>query len=154
MPIPTVPRFEDPAFTRDVRPVTTSPVWGAAPKLNFGSTDGNILVFNNQGQMVMSNTLESLEQLIEKALYTNRTLTPGYTRDFGSDFWVLIGRQLSDLAIESMAERFVREALANIDRINAIDQFLTTLVGDTLYIHFRVVTDGGYKTFDFERTIR
>lgn len=155
MPVTTVPRFEDPAFSVDVADPGTAPIWGAAPMLNFDGPGGQILVFNNANEFVLANPAMTLEQLIVKSLITERLTYAAYDRNFGSDFWVIIGRNLSDLAIQSISETYVREALAPIDLIRAIDQFTAFVRGDQLYITFRVVSVSGHeKEFSFARTIR
>jgi phage gp46-like protein len=153
MPIPTVPRFEDPSFAVDAPDPSAARIWGTAPKLNFDSTDGNLLVFNQSGQMILASKLESLEQLIVKALITDRLQTPNYDVNFGSDFWTLMGRGYNELITQSLAERYVRQALGGIALILSVDQIVSTVQDGTLYLHFRVNTDSGYKNFDFERTI-
>jgi|SRR5580765_2082284 len=155
MPVNVVPRFEDPAFVIDVTDPGAQPVWGAAPLITFDAPGGQMFVFNNANEFVFANPAMTLEQLIVKSLITERLTYAAYDRNFGSDFWVIIGRNLSDLAISSISETYVREALAPIDLIRAIDQFYAVVRGDTLYITFRVVTISGHeKEFSFARTIR
>jgi|SRR5580765_443594 len=155
MPIQTVPRFEDPAFIADVRDPAAEPTWGTAPLLNFDSADGSLLVFNDSNQFVFANPAMTLEQLIVKSMITERLMYNAYDKEFGSDFWVIIGRGLSELAIQAVAERYVRECLGNIDLIRFIDNFVTQVAGDQLYLTFRVVTISGHEQeFSFARTIR
>lgn len=156
MPVQTVPRFEDPAFAVDARDPNRQPEWGVAPKIQFDQPNGQLLVFNESGQFILANPAVSLEQLIVKALITNRLQhRDAYGPDFGSDFWVIIGRRLSNTAIETLAEKFTREALAPIDLIRVIDQFFAQVIGDTLYISFRVVPMTGHeKEFSFARVVR
>ena len=53
-----------------------------------------------------------------------------------------------------MAERFVREALSDINLIYAVDQIITQLVGDILYLHFRITNPAGHsQEFHFEKVI-
>jgi hypothetical protein len=130
-------------------------VWGVAPKLNFDNPTGQLLEFNAAGEFVIANPATTLEQLIVKAIITSRLVFPAYDKDFGSDFWVVIGRGLSDLTIQSLSERYVREALGNIDLIRAIDQVFTAIRGDTLYISFRVIAISGHeKEFSFAKVIK
>jgi hypothetical protein len=155
MPITTVPRFEDPAFLVDAVDPGTSPVWGVAPQLNWDDPNGQMFMFNGANEFIFANSAMTLEQLIVKSLVTERLMYAAYDKEFGSDIWVIIGRNLSDLAIQSISERYVREALGNIDLIRQIDQFFARVVGDTLYLTFRVIAVSGYeKEFSFARNIR
>lgn len=149
-----VPRFEDPAFAVDTL-APTDVTWGVAPFANFENTDGQVLAFNNAGEFVLANPAQSLEQLVTKRILTERLVYPGYDSNIGSDFWTMIGRGLSDLAVEKLSETFVREAIQDINLISAVDQIAARVVGDLLYIHFRITTVEGYKsTFDFTRTVK
>ena len=155
MPVPTVPRFEDPAFAVDARSPDTEPVWGVAPKLNFERPNGQILEFNQAGEFIFANPATTLEQLITKAMVTQRLIFAAYDKDFGSDFWIIIGRGLNDLTIQSLSERYVRETLSGIDLIRSIDQINTQIVGDTLYLSFRVVAITGHeKEFSFAQVVK
>jgi len=155
MPVTTVPRFEDPAFSIDVADPSGSPQWGVSPKLNFDLPNGQLFMFNDAGEFIMCNPATDLEQLIVKSMVTERLRYAAYDKDFGSDFWVILGRGLSDLGIQSIAEQYIREALSNIDLIRAIDQIGTQIVGDTLYVHFRVIVITGYEQeFSFARVIK
>lgn len=154
MPVTTVPRFEDPAFSVDAVDPSTEPIWGTAPLLNWDSPDGSLFAFNNANEFVFANPGGTLEQLIVKSLITDRLMFNAYDKEFGSDFWTIIGRGLSDLAVRTAAEKFTREALSNIDLIRAIDQYNSAVSGETLYISFRVVTISGQaQQFSFSRTI-
>lgn len=154
MPLQTVPRFEDPAFSVDT-PAPNQVTWGVAPLADFENANGQVFVFNDAGEFALANPAQSLEQLVTKRILTERLVYPGYDRAIGSDFWTLIGRNLSDLAIEKLAETFIREAIQDINLISAIDQIAARIVGDLLYIHFRIVTVEGYKSaFDFTRTVK
>jgi hypothetical protein len=155
MPVPTVPRFEDPAFAVDAQDPSRAPQWGVSPKLNFDAPDGQLLMFNNAGEFILTNPATDLEQLVVKAMITDRLRYSAYDKEFGSDFWVMLGRGLSDLSIQSVAERYVRETLGNIDLIRAVDQVSTQIRGDTLYLSFRIVVISGYeKEFSFARVIK
>lgn len=155
MPVNTVPRFEDPAFLVDAVDPGTEPVWGVAPQLNWDDPNGQMFTFNGANEFIFANPAMTLEQLIVKSLVTERLMYAAYDKEFGSDIWVIIGRNLSDLAIESISERYVREALGNIDLIRQIDRFAARVAGDTLYLSFRTVTVSGYeKEFSFARNIR
>jgi hypothetical protein len=154
VPIPTVPTFDSSAFTLDVPAPNAQPVWGTAPKLNFDQPGGQLLEYNSAGQFILASPMQSLEQLVTKALITDRLVYAAYNRLFGSDFYTMLGRSFSELAIQGMAERFVREALSGIDLIQIIDQLVTEVRGDTLYIHFRITTGAGQsQVFDFERVV-
>jgi hypothetical protein len=155
MPVTTVPRFEDPAFSVDALNPSNEPIWGVAPRLNFDNNDGQLFMFNNANEFVFANEAMTLEQLIVKSMITERLTYNAYDKEFGSDFWTILGRGLSELAVQSVAEIFTREALGNIDLIRFIDQFVTSVHGDQLYITFRVVTVSGHeRDFSFARTIR
>jgi phage gp46-like protein len=155
MPIPTVPRFEDPAFAVDAPDPSRAPQWGVSPKLNFDAPNGQLFMFNDAGEFILNNPATDLEQLVVKSIITERLTYAAYDKEFGSDFTVAIGRQLSDLAVQSLAERYIREALSPIDLIRAVDQVATQIRGDTLYVSFRVVAVSGYeKEFSFARTIK
>ena len=155
MPVQTVPRFEDPAFTTDAVDPNIQPIWGVAPRLNFDSLDGSLFVFNNSNEFVFANEAMSLEQLIVKSMITERLMYNAYDKEFGSDFWTILGRGLSELAIQSVAERFTRDCLGNINLIRLIDKFGSSVQGDQLYITFRAVTISGHEQqFSFARTIR
>ena len=155
MPVTTVPRFEDPAFTVDARDPSAAPVWGVSPRLNFDNTDGQLLMFNDSNEFILCNPAMDLEQLVVKSIITERLMYAAYDKEFGSDFWVMLGRGLSDLGIQSVAERYVREALGNIDLIRAIDQVATEIQGDTLYVGFRIVVISGHEQeFSFARVIK
>lgn len=150
-----VPRFEDPAFAVDTRSPATAPVWGVAPALNFDAPNGEPFVFNSAGELVLAAPMSSLEQLITKAMLTERLFYPVYDKEFGSDFWVLIGRSLSDLAVQQLAEQFVRQAIGNINLVRAVDQIATQVVSGTLYLGFRVTAiSGAVAEFNFARTLR
>jgi uncharacterized protein DUF2634 len=139
MPVTTVPRFEDPAFAINAPDPSTAPQWGVSPKLNFEAPNGQLFMFNDAGEFII----------------TDRLRYAAYDKEFGSDFWVILGRGLSDLGVQSIAERYVREALENIDLIRAIDQVISNVVGDTLYISFRVVVISGHEQeFSFARVIK
>jgi Protein of unknown function (DUF2634) len=154
VPIPTVPAFDSPAFTLDIPAPNQQPEWGVAPKLNFDQPGGQLLEFNSAGQFILASPMQSLEQLVVKAMITDRLMYAAYNRQFGSDFYTILGRSYSDLTIMGIAERFVREALSGIDLIHTIDQLVSEVQGDTLYIHFRVSTGTGQQqVFDFERVI-
>jgi len=155
MPVTTVPRFEDPAFASDVPDLNAQPIWGTAPALKWDSPDGQLFQFNNSNEFVFANAGGTLEQLIVKSLITDRLMFNAYDKEFGSDFWTIIGRGLSDLAVMTAAEKFTRDALSNIDLIRAVDQYASSVRGDTLYIGFRVVTiTGQQQQFQFARTVR
>lgn len=155
MPVSTVPRFEDPAFALDARDPSTEPIWGVAPQLNFGNDNGQLFVLSPSNEFIFANPATTLEQLITKSLITERLTYAAYNRDFGSDFWCVIGRGLSDLAIQSVCERYIREALSPIDLIRSVDQIATQVVGDTLYLSFRVIAISGYEQqFSFAKAIK
>ena len=155
MPLTTVPRFEDPAFVVDAVDPNTAPVWGVSPQLKWDDPNGQMFMFTGSNEFILANPAMDLEQLIVKSLVTERLMYAAYDKDFGSDFWIIIGRNLSDLAIQSISERYVREALGNIDLIRQIDQFAAQVQGDTLYLSFRAVTVSGHeKEFSFARNIR
>lgn len=155
MPVSTVPRFEDPAFVVDAQDPSAAPIWGVSPKLNFDLPNGQLFMFNDAGEFIMCNPATDLEQLIVKSIVTERLRYAAYDKEFGSDFWTILGRGLSDLGIQSIAERYIREALGNIDLIRVIDQISTQVVGDTLYIGFRVVVISGHEQeFSFARVIK
>ncbi len=155
MPVTTVPRFEDPAFAVDAQDPSAAPIWGVSPKLNFDLPNGQLFTFNDAGEFIFCNPATDLEQLIVKSIITERLRYPAYDKEFGSDFWVILGRGLSDLGVQSIAERYVREALGNIDLIRVIDQVATQIQGDTLYIHFRVIVISGHEQeFSFARVIK
>lgn len=155
MPVVTVPRFEDPAFTVDATTPDAQPTWGVAPRLNFDAPDGQLFTFNNANEFVLANEAMSLEQLIVKSMITERLRYRAYDKEFGSDFWVILGRGLSELAVQSVAERYTRECLGNINLIRFIDHFVSEVQGDTLYMTFRVVTVTGHEQeFSFARIIR
>lgn len=155
MPVTTVPRFEDPAFAINAPDPSTAPQWGVSPKLNFEAPNGQLFMFNDAGEFILCNPATDLEQLIVKSIITDRLRYAAYDKEFGSDFWVILGRGLSDLGVQSIAERYVREALENIDLIRAIDQVISNVVGDTLYISFRVVVISGHEQeFSFARVIK
>lgn len=155
MPVTTVPRFEDPAFSVDTLNPSTEPVWGVAPRLNFENNDGQLFTFNNANEFIFANEAMTLEQLIVKSMITERLTYHAYDKEFGSDFWTILGRGLSELAVQAVAERFTREALGNINLIRFMDQFVTSVRGDQLYLSFRVITVTGHeREFSFARTIR
>lgn len=155
MPITTVPRFEDPAFAVDVSNPSAEPEWGVAPQLNFDSNDGQLFVYNNANEFVLANSAMTLEQLIVKSLITERLMYHAYDKEFGSDFWTILGRGLSEIAIQSVAEKYTREALSPINLIRVLDHFVSSVQGDQLYISFRIITVSGHeKEFSFARTIR
>jgi len=155
MPITTVPRFEDPAFTVDARDPSAAPIWGVSPRLNFDAPNGQLLMFNDSNEFILCNPAMDLEQLVVKSIITDRLKFAAYTKEFGSDFWVILGRGLSDLGIQSIVERYVREALGNIDLIRSIDQVVTEIVGDTLYVAFRIIVVSGHaEEFSFARVIK
>lgn len=155
MPITTVPRFEDPAFAVDALNPAAAPEWGVAPKLNFDNNDGQLLVFNNSNEFVFANEAMTLEQLIVKSMITERLQYHAYDKEFGSDFWTILGRGLSEMAVQSIAEKYTRECLAPINLIRVLDQLVTAVRGDQLYINFRIITVSGHeREFSFARTIR
>jgi len=155
MPLQVVPTFEDLAQVRNPVDPSVPIVWGVAPQLDLEAVGGEIFVFNDAGQMILANEAQSLEQLITKSMITERLMYAVYDANFGSDFWMIIGKNISDLAIETLAKGFVVDAVKPIDLVRYIDQIVAEVRGDILYLGFRAISIGGHELeFSFARTIR
>lgn len=85
--------------------------------------------------------VEAVQQMVWKALMTERYETPIYLGQWGVELERLIGQDM-DFAASDLS-RAIEEALLADERVTAVDGFAVEAQGDTLRASFAVETDAG-----------
>ena len=68
-----------------------------------------------------------------------------YSWNYGEECTNLIGYSYSEEFIKSEAQRYLEEALFQNEHIKAIENLTASIVDDTLYLKFNLITDVGDK---------
>ncbi|OUS69764.1 hypothetical protein B1748_30110 [Paenibacillus sp. MY03] len=89
----------------------------------------------------MTDGLEAVRQAVYKILQTERFKHLIYSSDYGCELRSLVGRSPSAIPME--AERMLKEALGQDERIEGIEGIETVVRGDQAVITFTVVTRHG-----------
>lgn len=95
--------------------------------------------------------IEAVKQTVLVILDVNRFDNPVVSWNFGNELNKLLGQPM-DLAITE-AERYIREALTQDDRINDVVDFEFTKQGSSLLASYRILTIYGDFTQESEVSI-
>ncbi|TGE37636.1 DUF2634 domain-containing protein [Desulfosporosinus fructosivorans] len=93
--------------------------------------------------------LEAVMQASYKILLTPRFRHLIYSANYGSELEKLIGS--NPVFVQSEITRMIREALTQDDRISAIENVQTTVLGDSLAVKFTVISS--YGSFDMTQEV-
>lgn len=93
--------------------------------------------------------LEAVKQAAFKILETPRYHYLIYTANYGSELETLIG--MNPTFLRSEADRMIREALTQDDRITSVENIRITNIGDSLLIECTVISN--YGSFEINQEV-
>lgn len=91
----------------------------------------------------------ALQIWVYKALYTNRYRYIAYTRDFGVEFWSMVGSANSSDVVKSELQRYIIEALMVNPYILELSKFEMSVVGSSLAVGFDCLTIYGMMRISY-----
>lgn len=113
--------------------------------------ESNELKLRNGSTYLVSEN-KALQIWVYKALLTVRYRHLAYTRDFGVEFWSMIGQSNSSDIIQSEMQRYIIEALMVNPYILELYNFLIEVSGSILQVDFDCLTVYGemHISYGFE----
>lgn len=101
--------------------------------------EANELKLRN-GATYLVNENDALQIWVYKALYTNRYRYIAYTRDFGVEFWSMVGSSNSSDIVKSELQRYIIEALMVNPYLLELSRFEMDAAGSNLAVGFDCLT--------------
>lgn len=114
--------------------------YGRSWKFDFDKGD---FIISPIGQMKKLNELDSYIEWCYKTLQTPRYRYVIYSRNYGNELDVLIGKDYTNKAIESEIKRMVTESLMINIYTKSVDNFAYKWDKDSVYYTFEVTTTLG-----------